>query len=388
MITLETLRYWSTNALSGPAVSCEPDEEPWRPSSLALHAKRLVWCLRSFTCARSARADPRALQLIAFLISWLSPVLQLTKRISARLRLRIASGQPSSTTPRSPSSIPIRPSRSMTLPQYALDYDTCTYKEKRAFVKARTPRERSAKIKQKVRAVGRVRVLQDFDKEVMFRFMDLLPEVRVLVYQHLLTKDHEKDSIAYPAILRTCKKVYEEAQEVLHVNSPIDLHIRIEPRVIERPTEVMVYHSARMRIGPGRYIEHHTLKSPKHLARPMNDIKHLMNVRLHVDFVGMFKADTPSSFYPITALTPLLKALVDTCKDMRQVSLEWDDCTTRASQHRSVRVPVTDSKYEALRKCVLEGLAPLAQLPSNCTLYLDDVGEDIYEDFWNLARGD
>lgn len=76
----------------------------------------------------------------------------------------------------------------MTLPRYALDYNTCTYKEKRAFIKARTRPENAKEIKQKIRAIGRVRVLQFLDKIVTFRFMDLIPELRLMIYEHLLTK--------------------------------------------------------------------------------------------------------------------------------------------------------------------------------------------------------
>lgn len=71
-----------------------------------------------------------------------------------------------------------------------------------------------------------VKALQDFDSRVAaqpFRFMDLSPELRTLVYRELLT--FKRSWTCYPQILSTCKQVHDEAEGLLYGDNLIDIKI-------------------------------------------------------------------------------------------------------------------------------------------------------------------
>ena len=68
--------------------------------------------------------------------------------------------------------------------------------------------------------------LRSLDSSASFKFMDLLPELRLLVYRELLGQDNSLPSVSiYPAILTTCKSINKEATDILYNEAP--LHIKI-----------------------------------------------------------------------------------------------------------------------------------------------------------------
>lgn len=71
-----------------------------------------------------------------------------------------------------------------------------------------------------------LRILDHADEEILFPFLRLIPELRSMVYKELLTfvtcpncpAVHEP---CHPAILRTCKEIYEEAKAMLYANNEV-----------------------------------------------------------------------------------------------------------------------------------------------------------------------
>ncbi|KXS99118.1 hypothetical protein AC578_3510 [Pseudocercospora eumusae] len=96
-------------------------------------------------------------------------------------------------------------------------YDRCTSKELRAFVRARgleDPYPRGLTLKYTY-----VRLLELADRSpAAFRFLDLPPEVRKLVYKELLGRLAPAKN--YTQILRTCQLLCREATDVLYSSSP------------------------------------------------------------------------------------------------------------------------------------------------------------------------
>ena len=72
-----------------------------------------------------------------------------------------------------------------------------------------------------------IQALEKDDREWRFRFMDLPPEMRLMVYRNLLLHENpwlplqstfnvHSLSKTYPAILQTCRQIYDEAYSVLY----------------------------------------------------------------------------------------------------------------------------------------------------------------------------
>ena len=70
-----------------------------------------------------------------------------------------------------------------------------------------------------------IRILHCADKAATFRFMDLPPEMRLMICTELLFIGEvccRKDTFCYPEILRTCKQVHEEANDILYAVNEIN----------------------------------------------------------------------------------------------------------------------------------------------------------------------
>ncbi|KXT15465.1 hypothetical protein AC579_10588 [Pseudocercospora musae] len=68
------------------------------------------------------------------------------------------------------------------------------------------------------------KALEAADRDATFRFLDLAPELRTLIYNDLLILD---DSFTcFPQILRTCKQIKNEATNTLYGHNLIDIRIR------------------------------------------------------------------------------------------------------------------------------------------------------------------
>ncbi|EME42270.1 hypothetical protein DOTSEDRAFT_54681 [Dothistroma septosporum NZE10] len=62
-----------------------------------------------------------------------------------------------------------------------------------------------------------------------FSFLHLPPELRNEVYRHSLTHDRRKGHKATPALLRTCKQIYDEGISILNAESTLSVTVSVRP---------------------------------------------------------------------------------------------------------------------------------------------------------------
>jgi hypothetical protein len=119
-------------------------------------------------------------------------------------------------------------------PDWSLTYEKYDAAELRSFIEARTGATLSQKERRTIRNCNRFQLakrLRKIDQASTFpRFMELPPELRLNVYELLLVDAREKDEDGlvkdredvpddfrlHPAVLRTSKQIYSEAQPVLY----------------------------------------------------------------------------------------------------------------------------------------------------------------------------
>lgn len=104
-------------------------------------------------------------------------------------------------------------------PTFGLDYDKLNLKQLQALIVQRNGLPQSQ--------WECMKVLRQLDKDFKFRFLDLAPEMRNRVYEILLCGRGDQNKKVYPAILRTCKQVNEEARGLLYLNSTINIEAHI-----------------------------------------------------------------------------------------------------------------------------------------------------------------
>lgn len=95
-----------------------------------------------------------------------------------------------------------------------LDYSTCTNEELDHFLFNRGIRVEGKPDKQQL-----VAQLTEADAKATFRFLDLFPEMRNMVYEVLLVSYREEPSAPFgchPEILATCKQIHSEASGILY----------------------------------------------------------------------------------------------------------------------------------------------------------------------------
>lgn len=102
-----------------------------------------------------------------------------------------------------------------------LDYTKCSPAKLRDFIRARTTVRASENELKQWRNPSLVTRLRNLDKRITFRSHDLVPELRLQVYEHVLVKpNHTASGRRAPAngaaLLRTCKLVHEEAEPILY----------------------------------------------------------------------------------------------------------------------------------------------------------------------------
>jgi len=105
----------------------------------------------------------------------------------------------------------------MTKPKYTIDYSNpkeCTITDLQTFIAAWTGESTSEESRPKL-----ISILRHLDRDATFRFFDLAPELRLLVYEALLvwnTASRDGKAYCFPRILVSCRKAYEEAEGILY----------------------------------------------------------------------------------------------------------------------------------------------------------------------------
>ena len=129
----------------------------------------------------------------------------------------------------------------MTLIEFSLAYSECSFTELKRFIRDRGI---DAKLKDRKHAI---RALQAADREATFRFFDLPPELRNLVYGFALeVEDVEDDNklkhvLAEPAILASCRQVYNEASGLLYG----DRYFRLKLHLGKKPYTLFLHLNGR-----------------------------------------------------------------------------------------------------------------------------------------------
>lgn len=101
----------------------------------------------------------------------------------------------------------------MTLTAYGADYYTFTFTDLKHSLRARGIEAPARDRRQMIRA------LRDADRHATYRFLDLPPELRNVIYADVLTASgapqRSTTEHTYPCILATCKQVHDEANGLL-----------------------------------------------------------------------------------------------------------------------------------------------------------------------------
>lgn len=115
----------------------------------------------------------------------------------------------------------------MTESRSAIDSEACTLAELQKFV---NDRKINASADSLQRFSAMVKRLRSADELATFRFADLIPEMRNVVYRELLAlriKDGRR--FCFPEILGVSKLIYNEASAILYGDNAIDIFIVIKP---------------------------------------------------------------------------------------------------------------------------------------------------------------
>lgn len=242
----------------------------------------------------------------------------------------------------------------MTLPKYALDYDKCTRKELRAFVKARSWNEAENQSYIKKPKSYYVSKLRELDTDTTFRIMDLPPEMRNLVYENLLIRDVSSNRSASIAVLRTCQQMYREAHGIFLAENSLrlvlflfDLWGRIEGDI-----GTLGYDNS------GRRYRDSWSQTAVRLSSAHN-----FDICLDFDRITGWNSEKEL----IEILHGFLHIFVQNCPNAKQVKVRL----TNMDEHRVTWKP--------------QQLEPFKSLPKGCKLRSEGLSEQQEADYWHMV---
>ena len=106
-----------------------------------------------------------------------------------------------------------------------MKYHCCKKEELADFVKTRRLTVTSSAISGPTRQ-DYLNALRLVDKHITFRFLDLPAEMRVMVYEGLLTLS--ESGTCYPKILRACKHIHREAERILYNSNTVNITVTLD----------------------------------------------------------------------------------------------------------------------------------------------------------------
>jgi hypothetical protein len=192
---------------------------------------------------------------------------------------------------------------------WSLDYESSTAAELRQLIYDRLSATLSAKEKRTIRNCNRYHLinrLRKLDHEGSFpRFMELPPELRVIVYEYLLVDTRKEDAAGWfyhmgygssalcPAVLRTSKQIYSEAQSILYKQNKYSVRTTYHMSR-ERQSRMRQIAGCTLTVSrPGRgYPFHHQIMSSGLLLRDlftnraMGMLRTLTHLTINLDLVA------------------------------------------------------------------------------------------------------
>ena len=119
----------------------------------------------------------------------------------------------------------------MTLGKYGIKYKKWSNKELKQFAELR------GFIMPHTDRRDWIRILREKDQETSIGFLDLPPEIRNIVYRELLTPRSDgqdpESFVCHPAILMSCKQVYDEAADIINTTTSIPLSLHLQSHFVE-----------------------------------------------------------------------------------------------------------------------------------------------------------
>lgn len=113
-----------------------------------------------------------------------------------------------------------------------VNYTRCSLAQLQRFVRDRglqVPPVGTGRLSNRALKHEFTQTLQDADASLTFRFLDLPPELRNLMYRELLdikeVSSSRKSPKCYPQILRTSKEINQEANSILYGDNTIDVKV-------------------------------------------------------------------------------------------------------------------------------------------------------------------
>lgn len=250
----------------------------------------------------------------------------------------------------------------MTLSKYALDYDKCTRKELRAFVKAKSWDDAETQSTSKGTKSYYVSKLRKLDRSMTFRFMDLPPEMRNLVYENLLIRDPSSSRSAFTTVLRTCRQVYDEAHGIFLAENALRLNVSLEDSIFE--LECLIQGDLGNSFSSGSYVLVGPLWSDTAVR-----LAPVHNFEIWLDFAVMSPFVNIEEEMPF-AMHRFHRFFVQNCPNAKQVT---------------VKLTKLDEDPVDWKPQLLE---PLKSLPKGCKLRFEGLSEQQEADFWHMVGQD
>lgn len=244
--------------------------------------------------------------------------------------------------------------------------------ELRKFIKARTggntPKSNVKETKRQCRKRWAAQ-LRRLDHNASFRFLDLPPELQNTIYEHILTHDRSKGSVAYPALLRASPEVYKDGSSILYADSVLELSVLFYLRV--NPTGSSYWSITQLKLGSERS-RYKSIYDDYDVASQIPALRQIRNIHLHIKLWQLPLGTRRSAVVPNwEQVADVLSKLVKACHSLRYIKLDVE--------HK--RLP-SHAGLASLPHII----SPLANLPSSCTLELKGLDDHDYDEFWSMAN--